>query len=50
VGSIPALLFFMAGKPCDRIVGTASTEAIVAKCRTVFGLASHPADSKKQKL
>jgi thioredoxin 1 len=50
VRSIPALLFFMGGKPCDRIVGTASTQAILAKCRTVFGLASSLDDSNKQKL
>jgi thioredoxin 1 len=38
VRSIPALLFFVAGNPRDRIVGTASAEAILAKCRKVFGV------------
>ncbi len=38
VQSIPALLFFVGGTARDRIVGTASTEAILAKCRTVFAV------------
>ncbi len=49
VRSIPALLFFVAGNPRDRIVGTASREAILAKCRTVFGVASNPKHSTNQK-
>jgi thioredoxin 1 len=48
VQSIPALLFFVAGNPRDRIVGTASREAILAKCRTVFGVASNPKHSTNQ--
>jgi thioredoxin 1 len=48
VRSIPTLLFFVAGTPRDRIVGTASAEAILAKCRTVFGVACDPKHSTKQ--
>jgi len=47
VQSIPTLLFFVAGNPRDRIVGTASTEAILAKCRTVFGVACNLDHSNK---
>jgi thioredoxin 1 len=47
VQAIPALLFFMAGHPRDRIVGTASAEAILAKCRTVFGVACNLDNSTK---
>jgi thioredoxin 1 len=47
VQSIPALLFFVAGNPRDRIVGTASAEAILAKCRTVFGVAGNLDNSTK---
>jgi thioredoxin 1 len=31
IQSIPTLIYFVKGKPCVRIVGTASKEAIVAK-------------------
>ena len=31
IQSIPTLLYFVEGKPCFRIVGTASKEAILAK-------------------
>ena len=47
VRSIPALLFFVAGNSCDQIVGTASAEAILAKCRTVFGVACSLDNSTK---
>jgi thioredoxin-like negative regulator of GroEL len=50
VQSIPALLFFVAGTPRDRIVGTASAEAILAKCRTVFGVTANLNTANKQKL
>ena len=50
VPSIPALLFFVAGNSRDRIVGTASAEAILAKCRTVFGVACNLNLSNQQKL
>ncbi len=49
VQSIPALLFFVAGNPRDRIVGTASAEAILAKCRTVFGVSCHLDNSTHKK-
>jgi thioredoxin len=31
IQSVPTLIFFVGGKPCERIVGTASKEAILAK-------------------
>ena len=33
IQSIPTLLYFVEGKPCFRIVGTASKEAILAKLK-----------------
>ncbi len=33
IQSVPTLLFFVEGKPCARIVGTASREAILGKLR-----------------
>jgi thioredoxin 1 len=30
---VPTLLYFIGGKPCERIVGTASKEAILAKLK-----------------
>ena len=47
VQSIPTLLFFVAGNPRDRIVGTASAEAILTKCRAVFGVACNVDNSTK---
>ena len=34
IQSIPTLVYFGEGKPCFRIVGTASKEAILAKIKT----------------
>ena len=39
IQSIPTLLCFVAGVPCLRIVGTATTEAILARLET-FGVTS----------
>ncbi len=50
VRSIPALLFFVGGNPRDRIIGTASTEAILAKCRTVFAVTFKLQNSSQAKL
>lgn len=38
IQSIPTLIYFIAGEPCLRIVGTASKEAILGKLRP-FGVA-----------
>lgn len=39
INSIPTLIYFVNGKPCLRIVGTASKEAILAKLKGI-GLAN----------
>lgn len=45
IQSIPTLIYFVAGKHCFQIVGTASKEAILAKLKD-FGVADQPgADS-----
>ena len=36
IQSIPTLIFFVKGKPCVRIVGTASREAILAKLEPFY--------------
>jgi thioredoxin 1 len=36
IQSIPTLIYFVEGKPCFRIVGTASKEAILARLKTFF--------------
>jgi len=41
IQSIPTLIYFVAGKPCLRIVGTASKEAILGKLRP-FGVPNEP--------
>jgi len=33
IQSVPTLLYFVHGKPCERIVGTASKDAILAKLK-----------------
>jgi thioredoxin-like negative regulator of GroEL len=33
IQSVPTLIFFVAGNPCLRIVGTATKEAILAKLK-----------------
>lgn len=35
IQSIPTLIYFVGGKPCFRIVGTASKEAILVKVQTI---------------
>ncbi len=40
IQSIPTLIFFVKGKPCVRIVGTASKEAILAKLEPFYNGAS----------